>query len=136
MAEKLNVSILSAEYAILRFPADANIYPLLSVDAKAKGNAEFFSITKTADEISIVTDPNHPLVIASEKQEGHFRAFKIEGPLDFALTGILANFTDILAKAGISVFAISTFDTDYILVPAEKAGAAKVALMNDYNVTG
>lgn len=136
MTEKLNIVILDTELVVLRFPADTDIYPLLAQGTGEKGASAFYSFTRTADEISIVTNPDHPLVIAAEKVEGHFRAFKVEGPLDFALTGIMASLTAPLAEAGISVFTISTFDTDYILVPADKAGAAKVALMSHHTVTG
>jgi hypothetical protein len=44
----------------------------------------------------------------------------VEGPLDFSLTGILASLTTVLAKAGVSVFAVSTFDTDYLLIKGEQ----------------
>ena len=54
---------------------------------------------------------------------------KIAGPLDFSLTGILADISTVLAEAEISIFAISTFDTDYILVKSEKLPYAKAALL-------
>ena len=77
-------------------------------------NSDFFSITKTSDELSIVCVeddiPNH---IKCEKD---WKILKIEGPLDFSLIGILSSISTILAKSGISIFAISTYDTDYILV--------------------
>lgn len=77
-------------------------------------NSDFFSITRTSDELSIVCAeddiPNH---IKCEKD---WNILKIEGPLDFSLIGILASISTILSKGGISIFAISTYDTDYILV--------------------
>lgn len=77
-------------------------------------NSDFFSITKTLDELSIVCfEDNIPNDIKCEKD---WRALKIEGPLDFSLIGILASISTILAQKGISIFAISTYDTDYILV--------------------
>lgn len=77
-------------------------------------NSDFFSITKTSDELSIVClDENIPNDIKCEKD---WRILKIEGPLDFSLIGILASISTILAQKGISIFAISTYDTDYILV--------------------
>jgi len=50
------------------------------------------------------------------KSEKNWRAFKVEGPLDFSLTGVLVSLADPLAEAQISIFAISTYDTDYLLV--------------------
>lgn len=74
----------------------------------------FFSISKTDDELSIVcSEDKVPDYIKSEK---NWRAFKVMGPLDFSLTGILASLTNPLAETKISIFAISTFDTDYLLV--------------------
>ncbi|WP_343342764.1 ACT domain-containing protein [Terrisporobacter petrolearius] len=77
-------------------------------------NSDFFSITKTSDKLSIVCfQDNIPNDIKCEKD---WRVLKIEGPLDFSLIGILASISTILAQNGISIFAISTYDTDYILV--------------------
>lgn len=74
----------------------------------------FFSITRTAEELSIVC--SEALVPPGIQVESGWRGLKVEGPLDFALTGILAGLSGVLAQAGISLFAISTYDTDYILV--------------------
>lgn len=83
----------------------------------------FFAITRTADELSVVcTDQNVPE--AGLKCERPWRALKVQGPLDFSLTGILASLASALAKAGVPIFAISTFDTDYILVKADNLEAA------------
>ena len=62
------------------------------------------------------------------KCEKGWRCLKVEGPLDFGLTGILASLAQPLAEAKISIFAISTFDTDYILVKDENFKAAVLAL--------
>ena len=77
-------------------------------------NGPFYSITQTADELSIVCfQENIPSYIKCEKD---WRILKIEGVLDFSLIGILSSICTILAKNQISIFAISTYDTDYILV--------------------
>ena len=77
-------------------------------------NSKFYSITKTEDELSIVcSDKNIPNEIKHEKD---WKIIKIEGPLDFSLIGILSSISTTLANQGISIFAISTYDTDYILV--------------------
>lgn len=75
---------------------------------------EFYSISKSSEELSIVcNEENIPVNIKCERD---WRALKVEGPLDFALVGILSSIAGILAKEKISIFAISTYDTDYILV--------------------
>ena len=77
-------------------------------------NSDFFSITKTSDELSIVCSQDS---IPSEiKCENDWRILKVEGPLDFSLIGILSSISTVLAQKEISIFAISTYDTDYILV--------------------
>jgi uncharacterized protein len=74
----------------------------------------FFSLTRTQEELSIVCsqDSVPPGVVC----ERGWRALMVQGPLDFDLTGILASLLNPLADAGISVFALSTYDTDYVLV--------------------
>jgi hypothetical protein len=77
----------------------------------------FWSITHTLDEISIVLPLEN--VLPGWKAETGWRGIKILGPLDFSLTGVLVSIANPLAQAGISIFAISTFDTDYLLVKAD-----------------
>jgi hypothetical protein len=77
-------------------------------------SGEFYSVSKTPDELSIVCDNN--AVPEDVKAEREWRCFKVKGPLDFSLTGIFAALANPLAQAGISIFAISTFDTDYLMV--------------------
>ena len=86
----------------------------------------FWSITRTEDEISIVL----PEALASPgwKQETGFRALKVRGPLDFGLIGVMARLTVALASAHVSLVAISTFDTDYILVKTPDLARATTAL--------
>jgi hypothetical protein len=74
----------------------------------------FFSVTRTKNELSIVCEGI--LVPVGIKSETGWRILKVDGILDFNLTGILASITNPLAEAKISIFAISTFDTDYVLV--------------------
>lgn len=80
----------------------------------------FYSITCTVDELSIVCESRLvPSPVESEltpQVEPGWRGLKVLGPLDFSLTGILAGLAHVLAEAGISLFALSTFDTDYLLV--------------------
>ncbi|OQY33417.1 MAG: hypothetical protein B6I38_03630 [Anaerolineaceae bacterium 4572_5.1] len=79
-----------------------------------------------AYELSIVCDINTN--IASEKSEKDWACIKVLGPLDFALTGILARISNVLAEAEISIFALSTYDTDYVLVKSNTLLASKKAL--------
>jgi len=96
-------------------------------------SASMFFIAKTFDEISIVIPQN--IIIASDDVELGWQALEVVGPLDFTMTGILSNISTALADAKISIFAISTFDTDYILVKEECIGAAIEALRsNKYQV--
>ena len=116
----MNLSLTHDHLTVCQLPADAPI-PSWAADAMA-----FISITRTPEELSIVCTEG--LALKDVKQEAGWRAFKVEGPLDFALTGILASLLDPLAKAGISIFALSTFNTDYLLVKADKVEAATQAL--------
>jgi hypothetical protein len=85
-------------------------------------SSSLFSVTATALETSVVCAMRS--VPRKAKQEGPFTAFMVRGTLDFALTGVLAALLAPLAAAEISVFAISTFDTDWILVPVGDAERA------------
>ena len=72
---------------------------------------------RTKDELSVVLpSENIPTDLKDVKTEGGWGCLKIEGPLDFALVGILSSISEPLAAAEISIFALSTYDTDYILV--------------------
>ncbi len=86
----------------------------------------FFSLTRTADELSIVCPQE--AVPADAACEHGWRAFMVQGPLDFSLTGVLSSLADPLAQAGIATFAISTYDTDYLLVKEATLLAATQAL--------
>lgn len=86
----------------------------------------FVSIARTADELSVVCSSE--AVPPSVRAEHGFRVLKIDGPLDFSLTGILAAVAGPLADAGISIFAVSTFDTDYVLVKANDLKPAVAVL--------
>lgn len=92
-------------------------------------NGDFFSITRTADELSIVC--SEEFIPADVKYEGDWRILKIKGPLVFSLVGILASISTILAQKGITIFAISTYDTDYILVKNKDIDNTVEALVNE-----
>jgi hypothetical protein len=86
----------------------------------------FLSITRTADELSIVCP--EALVPSYIHDERNWIAFKVEGPLDFSLTGVLAALATPLAAGGVPIFTISTFDTDYILVKEQNVPLARKLL--------
>ncbi len=108
-------------FAICRLAPDAPI-PGAIIDTP------FISITRTAEELSIVCPANH--VPPNAKCESPWTCFKLEGPFPFSLTGVLASFINPLAQAGIPIFAISTFDTDYVLVKEELAASSLKALQD------
>ncbi len=86
----------------------------------------FVSITRTAEETSVVCEESS--VPAGVRADRGWRALQIEGPLPLSATGIAAEVTSLLATAGISVFMVATFDTDYVLVKSERFDAACEAL--------
>lgn len=95
--------------------------------------AELFFIAKTADELSIVCPSD--IQIDSIESESGWQALEVLGPLGFSLTGIMSNISGVLADAQISIFAVSTFDTDYILVKKDSMNEAIQALRkNGYKV--
>ena len=116
---QLKIKALEGLYAIHRFSTASEIPSQVY-------ESDFFSVTKTEDEISIVCSES--LSLCSEKSEKGWACLKVLGPLDFSLTGILAKIASSLAESGISIFAISTYDTDYILVRSEKLELAKETL--------
>ncbi|HET6166144.1 MAG TPA: ACT domain-containing protein [Marmoricola sp.] len=111
-------------YTLLRYPEKLVVAGLPAgseVPAWAE-SASLFSISATATETTIICAGRS--VPKKVKQEGPFTAFAVEGPLDVALTGVLHQLLGPLAEAQISVFTVSTYPTDWILVPTDKAEAA------------
>ncbi|MGN1047432.1 MAG: ACT domain-containing protein [Eubacteriales bacterium] len=97
-------------------------------------NNMFCFIGKTDEEISLVC-PYESVPANVLAREDGWRAFRIQGVLDFSLVGILAKISALLSENGISIFALSTFNTDYILVKAETLDTALGVLMkNGYSV--
>jgi len=115
----LTLSLLPDNYSICRLEPAADIPPWALA-----GN--FFSITRTEEELSLVC--SQEVVPDGVLCEKGWRCIMVVGPLDFSLTGILASLTASLAEVGISVFAISTFDTDYLLVKADNLKRAVLKL--------
>lgn len=123
MLEKiLTMRLLKEKYGVCRLDK-TDLIPEWTKDS------DFFSITKTSDELSIVCFQDS--IPNDVKCERDWRILKIEGPLDFSLIGILASISTVLAQKGISIFAISTYDTDYILVKDKDINNAIEALVNE-----
>jgi hypothetical protein len=139
---QLELSLLPERYAISRLAADAPI-PAWATQGP------FFSVTRTGDELSIVSElsrvpigvqsqPGWPRTdlltnglgaspIAADSVRG-WRVLKVHGPFVLSEIGVLAALATPLAEAKISLFAVSTFDTDYLLVASETLSAAIAAL--------
>lgn len=107
----LTLQLAPGEFAVCRLPPNAPI-PAWA------GSAVFNSVTRTADELSILCPAAQ--VPAGVKREAGWRLLKFQGPFDFAAVGILAAVLAPLAAAGISSLAIATFDTDYLLVKEDR----------------
>lgn len=123
---RLNLELDSLPYTIHRFnpsTSPSTYLPLIE-------GQSWYSITKTTDELCLVISHAFPeektsLITNDHQIEGGWRCFKVVGPLDFGLVGILANLSNALAANTISLFVVSTYDTDYILVKKEKVLDAK-----------
>lgn len=114
----LRLHVLAQPLAVCR------LEPLASIPAWVAG--DLVSVTRTTEELSIVCAAD--AVPLGTRVEGPFRALVVDGPLDLALTGVMASLTTPLARADVPVFVLSTFDTDLVLVPADRLAAAVDAL--------
>jgi hypothetical protein len=119
MARGMSLTLLPDAMAISRLDAEAPL-PAWAV------SAPWWSITRTGDELSVVCAEVHvPADVAASRG---WRALKFDGPLPLDQTGILASVTAPLAAARVSVFALATFSTDFVLIPAAQQPAAISAL--------
>lgn len=107
----LTLELVAGDFAVCR------LSPTEPVPAWT-GSAVFSSITRTTDELSIICPA--PSVPAGVRSETGWRLIKLVGPFDFGAVGILASVAEPLARAGISLLAVGTFDTDYVLIKAER----------------
>jgi len=112
---KLNLTLLRGKFAIAQLPPDAAIPAWIS-------QSSFFSISRSAEELSIICEAD--IVPDNIKQELDWRALRVQGPIAFEQVGVLANLSTTLADGAISIFSVSTFDTDYMLVKQPDIPAA------------
>ncbi len=118
MPRKFTLTVIPETLAVCRMPSDA--------PPPNWPDGNFISVTRTADELSIVVP--EAAVPDGVPKHGGLRALKMTGPLDFGEIGVLATLSNTLAVAGLSIFVISTYDTDYILVKQENLARAVAAL--------
>ncbi len=116
----MELRTLEETFAITRLAADQAVPPWV-------GGKDLIAVVRTRNELSIVCSDATVPANVTEVQRG-FKALVVTGTLDFALTGIIADLAKPLAAAGISIFGISTYDTDHILVREESLDSAKNAL--------
>ena len=112
---QLTLLMVDGTFAVCRLGGDAPIPPWAT-------DGHFVSITRTADELSIVC--RQDVVPERVILDRDWRCVRVAGTMPFTVVGILASLTAPLAEAGIGVFAVSTFDTDYLLVKESDLAAA------------
>ena len=116
-----------------RIPYDLTVCKLARI-SDIDMDTDFYFIGKTDEELSLVCKTEDTPANTTERDDG-WRGFRIEGVLDFSLIGILSKLSGILAANGIGIFAISTYNTDYILVKKENdARALSILAEEGYTV--
>ena len=115
----LRLRILEGRFAVTRLEPGASV-----PDWALSG--PFFTVSRTLDELSVLCEES--LVPPGLRSESGWAGLKLEGPFEFTLTGILAAVLEPLKLAKIGIFAVSTFDTDYVLVKSEHLESAVRAL--------
>ncbi|MET8150049.1 ACT domain-containing protein [Actinoplanes sp. NPDC049668] len=115
----LDLDLLPEEYAVCRLPAGSALPTSLSSGPDVKG---VISVTWAPDELSIICPADR--VPENATVEASWRCLRVVGPLDLALTGVLASLVGPLAEARVNIVAFSTYDTDYLLIPAVRLSEA------------
>ncbi|WBB65847.1 ACT domain-containing protein [Micromonospora sp. WMMD812] len=119
----LDIAVLPGEYAVCQMAAGSALPPALSSGLAV---TDVVTVSWTTDGISVIC----PMDRAPQQAvvETAWRCLRVSGPVDLAVTGTLASLVDPLAGARVNTVAFSTFDTDYLLVPAVRLGEATTAL--------
>ena len=124
---KQTLAILAQHFTIHSFTPD-------TIPAPAIFEQEIYFVSRTYDELSVIVPST--LDLSSLDSETGWRCLEVLGPLAFSLTGIIAGIATVLSEEKISIFSLSTFDTDYILVKDNKLSATIKALeKSDYRIT-
>ncbi|MFO7446539.1 MAG: ACT domain-containing protein [Ignavibacteriaceae bacterium] len=119
---KSNITILEGEFTIHRFAVSQKIPEEIL-------NSSFFWAGKTDEELSVVC--RSEIRVDSPVSDSNWSAIKVIGPMDLTIVGVLAGITGVLSAKKISIFALSTYDTDYILVKKQKLSEAIEALISE-----
>lgn len=119
MREKPALQVLATPFSIHRLAPDAAI-------PSAVFGCRWYWIGRTDEETSIVCPS--PIGLPGARTEPGWACIRVVGPIDFAVTGLLADIAGVLAADGVSIFALSTFDTDYILVRSDRIADARRSL--------
>jgi hypothetical protein len=112
---KLRLRLMSQKFAICSFPPDATF-------SDWAHSSSILSITRTPKEITLVCEENH--VPGECQKSGNFKCIKVEGSFDLDAVGVLASMAEPLAQNKISLYVISTYDTDYVLIHAKNIDKA------------
>ncbi|WP_099203973.1 ACT domain-containing protein [Scatolibacter rhodanostii] len=108
---------------IKKIDCNFSVCQLKDISAVDMNNSEFFFLGKTDEELSLVCSTASVPTSVIKREDG-WKAFRIEGTLDFSLIGILSKIASLLADNNISIFAISTFNTDYVLTRTDNYARA------------
>lgn len=122
---RLQLRVLDGPLTVVRLDPSAEIPAWADPGAPGAATVPVHAVIRTPAEITVITGgvPNDV-----DPAERDFRAITIAGQLDFSLIGILAGLAEVLARAGVSILALSTFDTDWILVRGDRLDDAIAAL--------
>ncbi|KAJ8084506.1 hypothetical protein PM082_003278 [Marasmius tenuissimus] len=125
----LNLHVLPDACFVVKLDS-TDAVPQAVLDTLAKPTGKLISITRTSEELSIAGSwqESYP---AEFKPGCTWRCIKIQGPMDFGLIGVIAQFTEPLKAAGVPVFVTSTWNTDYIMVPKDNLSKAVDTLKTD-----
>ena len=117
----MDLRVLDDRLSVCKLPASSP-WPV------PEPGARFWSVTRTDSELSIVCPEDEAPAGDHVQVEPDWRALEVAGPLDFSMVGVMAGLTQPLADVDVSVFVVSTYDTDYVLVHAAALERAVEAL--------
>ena len=123
----MTITVLENTYSIYQFDINSELPEWIY-------KSEFYSVTRTNEEISVVTIQTN--ISENIRCSRDWRILKVAGPLALSLTGIIARISDVLKEKDIPIFTISTYNTDYILLGEKDLSAGVKALQdNGYNIS-
>lgn len=116
----MHLRVLPGTFALVRLDGDAALPPWFALAPP------FSAALRRGDELSLVAADER--VPSGQAAEPGYRALEVAGPLDLAMTGVMADLSGALAAAGVPIMPLATYDTDVILVPGDRLGDAAAAL--------